>query len=174
MLLNLRAIARDDSPARGNSDPMRRIGLISDTHGLLRPEALAALAGSDHIIHAGDIGDESILDDLRKIAPVTAVLGNVDSAIMLPELAETETVEMDGVRIHVLHDLGRLNLNPQVAGVSAVISGHTHEPRIFERAGVLCINPGSAGQRRFSLPVSVGFLRIADGKVSAELLELSV
>ncbi len=153
---------------------MLQIGLISDTHGLLRPEALAALAGSDRIIHAGDIGHESILDDLRKIAPVTAVLGNVDSTILMPELTETEIVEMEGVRIYVLHDLSRLDLNPKVAGISAVISGHTHEPRIFERAGVLYINPGSAGQRRFSLPVSIGFLRIADGQVSAELMDLPV
>ena len=153
---------------------MRRIGLISDTHGLLRPEALAALAGSNHIIHAGDIGDESILEDLRKLAPVTAVLGNVDSTIELPDLAETEIVEMEGIRIYVLHDLGRLDLNPQVAGISAVISGHTHEPRVFRRDGVLYVNPGSAGQRRFSLPVSIGILRIADGEVSAELIELSV
>ena len=153
---------------------MHRIGLISDTHGLLRPQALAALAGSDHIIHAGDIGEESILDDLRNIAPVTAVYGNVDSTITLPNLAETEIVETDGVRIYILHDLSRLDLNPQAAGISVIISGHTHEPRIFRRDGVLYVNPGSAGPRRFSLPVSVGRLQIADGQAEAEWMELAI
>jgi uncharacterized protein len=151
---------------------MPRIGLISDTHGLLRPEATAALAGSDHIIHAGDIGDESILISLREIAPVTAVFGNCDFTPELLGVAETEVVELGGVLVYVLHELDRLDLNPRVAGFSVVISGHTHKPRIVEQDGVLYVNPGSSGPRRFNLPVSVGFLEIADGKVCAELVEL--
>jgi len=138
----------------------------------LRPEATAALAGSDHIIHAGDIGDESILISLREIAPVTAVFGNCDFTPELLGVAETEVVELGGVLVYVLHELDRLDLNPRVAGFSVVISGHTHKPRIVEQDGVLYVNPGSSGPRRFNLPVSVGFLEIADGKVCAELVEL--
>lgn len=152
---------------------MHRIGIISDTHGLLRPEATAALAGSDHIIHAGDIGDASILEALRKIAPVSAVLGNCDSTMDLPGVAETEGVEFGGILLYVLHDLGELDLNPRVAGFAAVISGHTHKPRTVEHDGVLYVNPGSAGPRRSDLPASVGLLRIEDGQVHAELIELA-
>jgi uncharacterized protein len=149
------------------------IGLISDTHGLLRPEATAALAGCDHIIHAGDIGDESILASLRQIAPVTAVFGNCDFTPELLGVAETEVVDFEGTLVYVLHELDRLDLNLRVAGFSVVVTGHTHKPRIVEHEGVLYVNPGSSGPRRFNLPVSVGFLEIVDGKVRAELLELA-
>ena len=153
---------------------MLRIGLISDTHGLLRPEAMAALAGSDHVIHAGDIGDTSILDALRTIAPVTAVLGNCDSAADFSGVGETEVIEQGGVLLHVLHDLGHLEIDPRAAAYAAVISGHTHEPLIERRNGVLFINPGSAGPRRFSLPVSAGKLLIDNGIVTAQLVPISV
>jgi putative phosphoesterase len=151
---------------------MHRIGLISDTHGLSRPEAIAALAGSDHIIHAGDIGDESILIALRKIAPVSAVFGNCDLTPDLLGVSETEVVDFEGTLVYVLHELDRLDLNPRASGFSVVISGHTHKPRIVEHDGVLYVNPGSSGPRRFDLPVSVGLLIIEDGKVGAELIEL--
>jgi putative phosphoesterase len=152
---------------------MHRIGLISDTHGLLRPEALAALAGSDHIIHAGDIGDESVLKALREIAQVTAVYGNCDFTSELLGVAETEVADFDGTLVYVQHELDRLDLNPRVAGFSVVISGHTHKPRIVEHDGVLYVNPGSSGPRRSDLPVSVGLLTIADGQAQAELIELA-
>ena len=151
---------------------MTRVGLISDTHGLLRPEAVAALRGSDRIIHAGDVGDLSILETLAEIAPVTVVLGNCDSAADLPGVAETEVLKIESVLVHVLHDLNLLELDPRVAGFAAVISGHTHDPKIAQRNGVLYVNPGSAGRRRFSLPISVGRLTIKDGMVSAERIEL--
>ena len=152
---------------------MHRIGLISDTHGLLRPEAIAALAGTEHIIHAGDIGDPSILTALREIAPVTAVFGNCDSTPERLGVAEAEVGEFGGILVYVLHQLDRIDLNPRVAGFSAVMSGQTHKPRIVGHEGVLYVNPGSAGPRRFKLPVSVGFLEITDGKLRAELLELA-
>jgi len=151
---------------------MPRIGLISDTQALLRPEALAALAGCDHILHAGDIGDASILNALREVAPVTSVFGNCDFTPELPGIEETEVADFDGTLVYVLHDLDRLDLNPRVAGFSVVISGHTHKPRIVEHDGVLYVNPSSSSPRRFTLPVSVGFLEIIDGKARAELLEL--
>ena len=160
-----------DAPDEGSW--MHRIGLISDTHGLLRTEALAALAGSDHIIHAGDIGDESILTTLREIAPVTAVFGNCDFTAELLGMAETEVADFDGTLVYVLHELDRLDLNPRVAGFSVVVSGHTHKPRIVEHDGVLYVNPGSSGPRRFNLPISVGILTIQDGLARAELMELA-
>lgn len=134
---------------------------------------MAALRGSDRIIHAGDVGDSSILKTLGEIAPVNAVLGNCDAAADLPGVAETEVLEIGGIIVHVLHDLHQLDLNPRIAGFAAVISGHTHEPKIFHRDGVLYVNPGSAGHRRFSLPISVGLLTILDGRVTAELIELN-
>ena len=150
------------------------VGLISDTHGLLRPEALAALEGSAHVIHAGDIGDGAILEALERIAPVTAIRGNNDTEPWARRLRETQTVELAGVRIHVIHDLADLAPDPARRGIRVVISGHSHMPRVEERAGVLYVNPGSAGPRRFTLPVSVGRLAIADGLVRAEVIELTV
>ena len=150
------------------------LGLISDTHGRLRPEAVEALRGSDHILHAGDIGAPEILEALTKIAPVTAVRGNVDTASWGRALPETEVVGAGGVSIYILHDLGRLDLKPEAAGFRVVVYGHSHQPKIEEKNGVLYFNPGSAGPRRFRLPVSVGRLTITAGKAQAELVELKV
>jgi uncharacterized protein len=150
------------------------IGVISDTHGLLRPEAVELLRGSDHIIHAGDIGAPEIVGELEKIAPVTAIRGNVDTQAWARRYAETEVVELGGVFLYVLHDVNAIDLNPKAAGFTAVISGHSHKPKQELKDGVLYFNPGSAGPRRFKLPISVGRLLIADGKVSAEILEISL
>ncbi len=149
-----------------------QIGVISDTHGLLRPEAIEALAGVEHILHAGDVGGVEILDRLREIAPVTAIRGNVDGFGPCAALPETEVVELGGLFVYMLHDLHALDLDPVAAGMAAVISGHSHQPKIEERKGVLYFNPGSAGPKRFSLPVSLGFLEIAGGVLKAELQEL--
>jgi uncharacterized protein len=150
------------------------LGVISDTHGLLRPEAVEALRGSDRILHAGDVGDSEILERLAEVAPVTAVRGNVDTGAWAKSLAETEIVEAGGVSIYMLHDLGQLDLKPEVAGFRVVVYGHSHKPGIEEKSGVLYLNPGSAGPRRFNLPVSVGKLLIKAGKVQATLSELKL
>jgi uncharacterized protein len=140
------------------------IGVISDTHGLLRPAAIEALRGVEHILHAGDVGDASILDSLRNLAPVTAIRGNIDVGGPCSHLPATEVVTLDGHTLYMLHDRQALDLDPVAAGFSAVISGHSHKPLIEWRHGVLYMNPGSAGPRRFSLPVSIGLLTIgADG-----------
>ena len=140
------------------------IGVISDTHGLLRPGAIEALRGVEHILHAGDVGDASILDSLRNVAPVTAIRGNIDVGGPCSHLPATEVVTLDGHTFYMLHDRQALDLDPVAAGFSAVISGHSHKPLIEWRHGVLYMNPGSAGPRRFSLPVSIGLLTIgADG-----------
>jgi putative phosphoesterase len=138
------------------------VGVISDTHGLLRPEALAAFRGSHHIIHAGDVGDPEILEQLADIAPVTAVRGNIDKDAWARKLSETEVLEIAGVSIYILHDLAKLDLNAKAAGFDVVISGHSHVPKQETRDGVLYFNPGSAGPRRFKLPVTVGKLLIGD------------
>ena len=150
------------------------LGVISDTHGLLRPEAVETLRGSDRILHAGDIGAPEILEALAKIAPVTAVRGNVDTASWARALSETEIVGAGGVSIYVLHDRGQLDLTPEAAGFRVVVYGHSHQPKMEEKNGVLYFNPGSAGPRRFSLPVSVGRLTIGAGKVRAQLVELEI
>ena len=149
-----------------------RIGLISDTHGLLRPQALDWLAGSDRIVHAGDIGDAAILERLAAIAPLSAVRGNNDSAAWARELPETLTFEAGALRIHVLHDLKELALDPVAANVAVVVAGHSHRPKIARRDGVLYVNPGSAGPRRFSLPIGIGELRIDGGAVEPRLIAL--
>ena len=131
------------------------VGLISDTHGLLRPEAVRALAGSDVIIHAGDVGGPEILDALRAVAPVVAVRGNVDTGAWASALPGTAVAEVCGTLIYVLHDLNELDLDPAAAGFGVVVSGHSHQPASAERGGVLFVNPGSAGRRRFKLPVTV-------------------
>ena len=149
------------------------IGVISDTHGLLRPKALAALRGSDLILHAGDIGDPAILDCLRELAPVTAIRGNVDTqkwALLLPLV---ELLEIDNVTIYMLHNLDELGLKPATAGFQVVVFGHSHQPKMEKKDDVLYFNPGSAGPRRFKLPVSVGKLVINRGVVQAELVELT-
>ena len=143
---------------------MKTIGLISDTHGLLRPEAVRALAGVSHIIHAGDIGGAEILQALRKIAPVYAVRGNNDKGPWAAAIPLCEALELEGVSIHVLHDLKEIDLDPKAAGFDVVVSGHSHKPTVDERDGVTFINPGSAGPRRFKLPVTVGYLDITTGR----------
>ena len=148
------------------------IGVISDTHGLLRPEAINALRGSEHIIHAGDIGDAAIIPALEKIAPVTAIRGNIDVGPWTKRFPEVEIVELAGLHIYILHDLNALDLNPKAAGFAAVISGHSHQPKQEIKEGVLYFNPGSAGPRRFKLPITLGRLEIVDGKVSGRIIEL--
>jgi putative phosphoesterase len=151
-----------------------RIGLISDTHGLLRPEALEALRGSELILHAGDVGKPEILTALRKLSPVVAVRGNVDTSDWGRSLPETAVAEVGDVRLYVLHDVHALDLNPAAAGFQVVVSGHTHQPGKFERDGVLYINPGSAGPRRFHLPVSVARLNLGHPPLEVKFVELQV
>jgi uncharacterized protein len=154
---------------------MLRVGLISDTHGLLRPEATAFLRGCSHIVHGGDIGNAGVLQELAALAPVTAVRGNNDVGPWAESIRETESLVIGGVRLYALHDLARLDLEPAAAGVRVVISGHSHKPSVAERGGVLFVNPGSAGPRRFKLPISVGELVIADdGDVTARTVELEL
>ena len=148
------------------------IGVISDTHGLLRQEAIDALRGVERILHAGDVGDPEILDALARIAPVSAIRGNVDTETWARVLPETDVVEIAGVTIYMLHDLGRLDLTPEAARFSVVVYGHSHQPKIENKKGVLYFNPGSAGPRRFKLPVSVGKLVIEGGAVRAEIVRL--
>lgn len=150
------------------------IGLISDTHGLMRPEALVALHGVSQIIHAGDVGSPDVLVALQAIAPVSAIRGNVDYGRWVQGLPATRVVQADGVSLYALHDLGALDLDPVAAGFAAVISGHSHKPRIERRNGVLYINPGSAGPRRFRLPVTLALLHISGGEVDAELVPLLI
>jgi putative phosphoesterase len=149
-----------------------RIGLISDTHGLLRPEAKQAMVGVSRIIHAGDIGTPEILEELGTLAPVTAVRGNNDKGPWAKSIAETEVVEIDGVSIFTIHDIKELDLDPRAAGFSVVIAGHSHRPLIETRDDVLFVNPGSAGPRRFSLPVSLGILEIVRGRAHATIRRL--
>ena len=148
------------------------IGVISDTHGLLRPEAVAALAAVDHILHAGDIGDAAILDRLRAIAPLTAIRGNVDVAGPCGQLPATEAVELAGKLFYLVHAIEDLDIEPQAAGVAAVIYGHSHRPAIEDRNGVLFLNPGSAGPRRFNLPVTLAKILVADGALRASIVPL--
>ncbi len=149
------------------------IGVISDTHGLMRPEALAALRGVEHILHAGDVGDIAVLDALRAIAPVTAIRGNVDVSGACAELPATDVVELGGKLFYLVHSVRDLDINPAVAGVAMVVSGHSHKASVEVRGDVVFFNPGSAGPRRFSLPVTVGFVTVEDG-VEASVMELAV
>jgi hypothetical protein len=148
-----------------------KIGLISDTHGLLRPQALAALQGVERIIHAGDIGNAAILEALARIAPVDAVRGNNDTGAWAAALPERQTLDVDGVAILLLHDVKELRGAPSAR---VVIAGHSHRPRVEERDGVLFVNPGSAGPRRFKLPTSVGMLEIENGAATATIVELAL
>jgi putative phosphoesterase len=150
------------------------VGLISDTHGLLRPEAVAALEGSRLILHAGDVGHRGILDELGRIAPVTAVRGNTDVGDMRA-LPDTEVVEIAaGVRVYVLHILDDLDLDPAAAGIAAVLYGHTHEPKVERRGGVWYVNPGSPGPRRFKLPVTVARMYVEPGGLRTEIVTLEL
>jgi putative phosphoesterase len=149
------------------------IGVISDTHGLLRPEAVAALSGVEHILHAGDVGNIEILDALRQIAPVTAIRGNVDVYGACAELPATDVVELGGKLFYLVHSVHDLDINPAAADVAMVVSGHSHKASVEARSGVIYFNPGSAGPRRFSLPVTIGFVTVEDG-VEASVLELNL
>jgi len=148
------------------------IGVLSDTHGLLRPELLPALAGVDHILHAGDVGDPTILTTLSRIAPVTAIRGNVDTHGPNSLLPATEAIELAGCLIYLLHSLDDLDLNPKAAGIGVVLYGHSHKPSIEHRSGVLYLNPGSAGPRRFNLPITYALLRVHNSQPQAEILHL--
>ncbi len=148
------------------------VGLISDTHGLLREEAVEALRGSELIIHAGDVGKPAILDALRKLAPVVVVRGNIDDGAWGKTLPPTAMAEIDGKTIYVLHNIQELDLDPAAAGFHVVVSGHSHKPARFERAGVLYVNPGSAGPRRFDLPISVAHLDLRAQPWKVDFIEL--
>ncbi|WP_323149203.1 metallophosphoesterase family protein [Pseudomonas oryzihabitans] len=150
-----------------------RVGLIADTHGLMRPQALEALAGSDFILHAGDIGKPEILDALRELAPLAVVRGNNDDVPWADDIPERVTLTLADIGIHMLHILPELDLQTAGAAVRVVVSGHSHKPLIEERDGVLYVNPGSAGPRRFRLPISVGRLTLDAGQIQAEILELT-
>ena len=150
------------------------LGIISDTHGLLRPEALALLAGSDHILHAGDVGSETILPQLATLAPVTAIRGNIDRKGICAVLPDTEAVELGGHLFYLVHSLADLDLDPVAAGISAVLSGHSHQPSITWKAGVLYLNPGSAGPRRFRLPVTVARILVEGKTLIPEILPLAL
>ena len=158
----------------GMVEPQIRVGVISDTHGIVRSEALKQLRGVDSIVHAGDIGSPAVLEELRKIAPVTAVRGNVDIHEWARAIPETAVLELGGIFLYILHNVHELDLDPCASGFSAVISGHSHQPRQELRNGVLYFNPGSAGPRRFRLPVALGILTITDRVLSGEIIELAV
>jgi uncharacterized protein len=149
-----------------------KIGVISDTHGLLRPEAVEAMREVEHILHAGDVGDPTILDQLGQLAPLTAIRGNVDHGGQCALLPEVELVELNGCAIYMLHDVQALDLDPVAAGIQVVISGHSHQPLIEWKKNVLYFNPGSAGPRRFLLPVSLGYLNIDEDRIEPELLTI--
>jgi uncharacterized protein len=153
---------------------MFRVGLISDTHGLLRPEVAAFLRGSDHIVHAGDICASEVLQELASLAPVTAILGNNDRGPWTRNFRETELVQLGSVCLYVIHDLAALNIDPVTAGVQVVVSGHSHKPSVTQREGILYVNPGSAGPRRFKLPIAAAELIIDEGSVSARITEFSI
>lgn len=151
---------------------MYRVGLISDTHGLLRLEAKAFLQGCNYIVHGGDIGHSGIIEELTKLAPVTAVRGNNDTGLWAGSLRETEFLQIGDVVVYAIHDLAQLDIKPNWAGIHVVVSRHSHKPLVEERNGVLYVNPGSAGPRRFKWPISVGELIVTGSSVSAQLLEL--
>jgi putative phosphoesterase len=150
----------------------RIVGVISDTHGLVRPEALAALAGCEHILHAGDIGSPEVIRELETLAPVSAIRGNVDRGEWARAYPETDLVALAGVHAYLVHDLNSLDLDPRAAGVDVVVTGHSHRPRVERLGGVLYLNPGSAGPRRFRLPIALARLRIGAGGLEAEIVDL--
>ena len=157
-----------------NSTSSTKIGIISDTHGLLRQEAEDILADCDHILHAGDVGDGQILERLASFAPLTAVRGNMDYGSWSNALPANEMVEIAGTLFYILHDLHRLDLDPSAAGIQMVVSGHTHQPELFREYGVTFLNPGSAGPRRFNYPVSLAEVCINNGTVSPRIIEIDV
>lgn len=151
---------------------MTRLGIISDTHGLLRPEAATFLQGCDRIVHGGDIGTTEVLTRLSTIAPVTAVRGNNDKGAWAEAIPETELFDFSGIRVYAIHDLSLLNIDPSAAGIQVVVSGHSHKPLIQQRDGIVFINPGSAGPRRFTLPISVAEILVDSGVISTRIVEL--
>jgi hypothetical protein len=160
-------------PAKPRSGRRHRIGVVSDTHGLVRPALLEALAGVEMIVHAGDVGSRDVLDKLRPVAPLVAVRGNMDEGPWARELCRTEVVEVDGSRFYVLHDADAIDLDPAAAGFRAVISGHSHRPSLTRRNGVVYLNPGSAGPKRFRLPVTAAILHLEGESLRAEWIELA-
>jgi uncharacterized protein len=171
--MSMSASSREQSPLQESlleRMPMPRIGLISDTHGLLRPEAKAFLEGCDRIIHGGDIGNSDILEQLAALAPLTVVRGNNDHGVWAADLAETQLLSIGEVFIYVIHDIAQIDIDPRAAGVRVVVSGHSHVPSAIERDGVLYVNPGSAGPRRFKLPIAAGELTITGSTVNAAIV----
>jgi putative phosphoesterase len=160
----------------GTAEPkvMPRVGLISDTHGLLRPEAVTFLRGSDYIVHAGDIGDPDVIRMLSVLAPVTAVRGNNDRGLWAEAIPESQVLQVDNVFVYVLHDVAELDLDPVAAGFQVVVSGHSHQPSVEERNGVFYVNPGSSGPRRFKLPIAAAELGIEGHSVRARVVELEL
>ncbi|HTO06793.1 MAG TPA: metallophosphoesterase family protein [Myxococcota bacterium] len=150
----------------------KRVALVSDTHGLVRPSVLRKLEGVDRIVHAGDVGAPAVLEELARIAPVTAIRGNNDQGEWAKSLPDTEVVEIGSACLYVLHDLAELDLDPAAAGFQVVVSGHSHRPKIERRDGVLYVNPGSIGPRRFSLPIALALLRVRGSELDARLVEL--
>lgn len=150
-----------------------RLGLLADTHGLLRPEARAFLIGADYIVHGGDVGGADILDELAALAPLIAVRGNNDKGAWAARLEESELIRVGNVFLYVIHNLEELDIDPGAAGVSVIVSGHSHKPRIEERAGILYVNPGSCGPRRFRLPVSIGEIIVSGDSIEARTIELA-
>ena len=161
-------------PGDDMSDPLHRVGLISDTHGLIRPAALDALRDSELIIHCGDIGDLAVLEALRTLSPVRAIRGNNDKGVWARSLPTYDLVEVGGTAIYVIHNLAELDLDPGVAGFTAVVFGHSHKPAIEMRGKTLFVNPGSAGPRRFTLPVTVATLALRSGRCAAKIVELAL
>ena len=150
------------------------VGVVSDTHGLLRPEAVEALRGVEHILHAGDVGDAAILDTLRAVAPLTAIRGNIDREGLCGELPATEAVELAGSLVYLVHSIHDLDLHPRAAGIAVVVSGHSHKAGVEMRDGVMYLNPGSAGPRRFRLPITLALLRLEAGVTPVvEIVELA-
>jgi hypothetical protein len=157
-----------------NSTNPTTIGILSDTHGLLRPEVEKALLGCQHILHAGDVGDGQVLTRLGRVAPVMAVRGNMDHGAWSNSLPTKEMVEIEGIFFYILHDLYQLDLDPSAAGIHVVVSGHTHQPKIYQEKGVTYLNPGSAGHRRFNYPVSIATVRIENGAVISRIMEIDL
>lgn len=149
-----------------------RVGVLSDTHGLVRPEIRAALAGVDCILHAGDIGAPEVIDELERMAPLHIIRGNIDSAAWAARIPETKTVEIAGKRIYLIHNLATLELDPKLAGIDIVVSGHSHRPLAENRDGIYWLNPGSAGPRRFTLPICLSILQLGGPKPRSELVHL--
>lgn len=156
----------------GNAMHYKTIGVISDTHGLIRPEIENQLVGCDRILHAGDVGDRDVIARLEQIAPVVAVRGNMDYGTWSSALPVKEMLEIDGVFFYLLHDLYRLDLDPAAAGIHVVVSGHTHQAKLFRKQGVIYLNPGSAGHRRSRYPVSMATIRIEGGKIDPRIIEI--